>query len=157
MKELQNWLTDFLNEIGACAGTVHVCEGGGLRLAAATNIPEVVQQAVLWVPSGKGMAGLALERGQPVTTCNLKDDRSGSVRPGARAVNAQAAVAMPIRSGEGVIVAVVGAAFAEERDIGEKELHELAHHASSLSSIQSAGSTGPNAPPPGPVQAAGSE
>jgi L-methionine (R)-S-oxide reductase len=138
-KELQNWLTHFLNEIDACAGTVHVRNGEGLRLAAAENIPDAVQQVVLWVPSGKGMAGIALEQGEPVTTCNLRDDRSGSVRPGAKAVNAQAAVAMPVRNHEGVIIAVVGAAFAEERDIGEAELQKLAHQAASLLSTRSLG------------------
>jgi L-methionine (R)-S-oxide reductase len=137
MKEkLQNWLTDFLQEIGACAGTVHICEGDGLRLAAAKNIPDIVQRAVLWVPSGKGMAGLALERGEAVKTCNLRDDKCGSVRPGARAVNAQAAVAMPVRNHMGVIVAVVGAAFAAEKVIGENELQELEYQARSLPSIQ---------------------
>jgi L-methionine (R)-S-oxide reductase len=130
-EQLQVWLGDFLTEIGAVAGTLHLCEDGGLRLAAAVHIPEVVRQTVAWVPSGKGMAGLALERGEPVTTCNLSDDRSGNVRPGAKAVNAQAAVAMPIRSGEGVIVAVLGAAFAEEREIGESELAALAQRAHS--------------------------
>jgi hypothetical protein len=78
------------------------------------------------------MAGLALERGEPVTTCNLSDDRSGNVRPGAKAVNAQAAVALPIRSRQGPIIAVVGAAFAEERDIGESELRDLEDRAASL-------------------------
>src|ERR1035441_8664825 len=122
---LQDWLGGFLGEIGAIAGTVPLCEDGGLRLAAAINIPEAVRQIVAWVPSGKGMAGLALERGAPVTTCNLRDDRSGNVRPGAKAVNAQAAVALPIRSRDGPIVAVVGAAFADEREIGESELRDL--------------------------------
>ena len=138
MGELQTWLSDFLNDIGACAGTVHVRESDGLRLRAAKNIPDVVQQAVDWVPCGKGMAGLALERAQPVTTCNLKDDHSGSVRPGAKAVNAQAAVAMPVRNHEGAIVAVVGAAFAEARDIGENELQELALRAGSLTQLAAA-------------------
>lgn len=132
MNQLQTWLSDFLNDVGACAGTVHVCEGDGLRLRAAKNIPDAVQRVVDWVPCGKGMAGLALERGRPVTTCNLQDDSSGSVRPGAKAVNAQAAVAMPVRNGEGAIIAVVGAAFADARDIGESELQELALRASSL-------------------------
>ena len=129
---LQDWLGGFLGEIGAIAGTVHLCEDGGLRLAAAVNIPEAVRQVVAWVPSGKGMAGLALERGAPVTTCNLSDDRSGNVRPGAKAVNAQAAVALPIRNRKGPIVAVVGAAFAEEREIGESELRDLEDRGCSL-------------------------
>jgi L-methionine (R)-S-oxide reductase len=136
--QLEKWLTEFLSEIDACAGTVHVLEAGGLRLAAAKNIPDVVQQTVRWVPSGKGMAGLALERGQPVSTCNLKNDSSGVVRPGAKAVDAQAAVAMPVRNQDGAIVAVVGAAFAAEMDIGGNELRELLHRARSLPSVLSA-------------------
>src|SRR5215471_17176184 len=90
------WLVDFLKRNGGSSGTVHVYRDGGLRLVAAINIPEKVQQIVAWVPSGKGMAGLALERNKPVQTCNLKDDRSGDVRPGAKAVDAQAAVALPL-------------------------------------------------------------
>src|SRR5437867_537692 len=98
---LQMWLSDWLTAIGAVAGTIHVHERGGLRLAGAVNIPEKVQLVVAWVPSGKGMAGLALERNEPIQTCNLQDDRSGDVRPGAKAVNAQAAVALPLRNHTG--------------------------------------------------------
>ena len=94
---LQSWLGTLLEEAGAVAGTVHLHENGGLGLAAAVNIPARLQEVVAWVPSGKGMAGLALERGEPVQTCNLQADRSGAVNPGAKAVNAQAAVAMPVR------------------------------------------------------------
>ena len=78
------------------------------------------------------MAGLALERGEPVQTCNLQEDRSGAVKLGAKAVNAQAAIAMPVRNEGGEIVAVVGAAFAGERDIQGHELDRLQPAAASL-------------------------
>ena len=81
------------------------------------NIPPKVIEVVSWVPSGKGMAGLALQRGESIQTCNPKEDRSGAVKPGAKAVNAQAAIALPVRNPSGEIVAVVGAAFADEREI----------------------------------------
>jgi len=129
---VQAWLAGFLGRADAAAGTVHLHTGGGLRLAAAVNIPLPVQQAVEWVPSGKGMAGLALERGEPVQTCNLQEDRSGAVKPGARAVHAQAAVAMPVRDGGGTIVAVVGAAWMAQREIEGPELERLRTAASSL-------------------------
>ena len=122
---LQQWLQDWLHEIGAVAGSMHIHENGGLRLAAAVNIPQRVQDVVAWVPSGKGMAGLALERNQPIQTCNLQDDQSGAVRPGAKAVDARAAVALPLHGGSGEIVAVVGAAFAEEGEISESELQRI--------------------------------
>jgi hypothetical protein len=123
--ETDTWLSNLLTHVGAVAGTVHVREGDGLRLMSAVNIPEFVKQTVEFVPSGKGMAGIALHSGQPVQTCNLKDDTSGNVRPGAKAVSARAAVAMPVRDGSGHIVAVVGVAFNEERELPEQEISDL--------------------------------
>ena len=129
---VQNWLSDYVAEVAAVAGTVHMTENGGLRLAAAVNIPEKVQEVVAWVPSGKGMAGLALERGEAIQTCNLQEDRSGAVKPGAKAVNAQAAVAFPVRGRDGVIVAVIGVAFDDEREIPSDELDRLTASAATM-------------------------
>ena len=132
---LDAWLSRYLADAGGVAGTVHLHENGGLRLAAGVNIPPPLREAVAWVPSGKGMAGLALERGEVVQTCNLKDDTSGSVRPGAAAVNARAAFAMPVRDPNGAIFAVVGVAFMHDREIGADELKRLALEAESLSAF----------------------
>lgn len=122
---LEQWLAEFLREQGAVAGTVHLRSGDELELAAAINIPDVVIQAVTRVPRGKGMAGLALSRNQPVSTCNLQDDTSGDVRPGARAVDAKAAVALPVADDSGSVRAVVGIAFSENRRLSEQELAHL--------------------------------
>lgn len=130
--DLHRWLADFLTRYNACAGTIHLFENGGLRLATAINIPPPVQQIVAWVPYGKGMAGLALERKEPVHTCNLKEDKSGNVKPGAKAVDAQAAVAIPVLDAAGAVAAVVGIAFQEERDITGAELQEFVGAASTL-------------------------
>lgn len=132
---LQKWLSKYMMDFSAIAGTVHLHENGGLRLAAAVNIPNKVQEAVAWVPSGKGMAGLALERGEAIQTCNLQEDRSGAVKPGAKAVNAQAAVALPVRDHDGRIVAVVGVAFADEREILGEELDRLKVAAASFVAV----------------------
>jgi L-methionine (R)-S-oxide reductase len=129
---LERWLQNFVTERKGVAGTVHLFENGGLRLASAVNIPPSVQQAVAWVPSGKGMAGLALERRKPIQTCNLKEDNSGNVRPGAKAVNAQAAVALPISHGSAGVRAVIGIAFAQEHEFTQAELDELTAAASTV-------------------------
>jgi hypothetical protein len=123
--ETDIWLSNLLTHVGGVAGTVHVREGDGLRLMSAVNIPEFVKQTVEFVPNGKGMAGIALHSGQPVQTCNLQEDNSGNVRPGAKAVGARAAIAMPVRDGSGHIVAVVGVAFREERELPEQEISDL--------------------------------
>jgi len=131
----QAWLAAFLNEAGAVAGTVHFHQKGGLVLAASQNIPEKVQQIVAWVPLGKGMAGLALERGEPVQTCNLQEDRTGAVKPGAKAVDARAAIALPVRDQSGAVVAVVGAAFSDDREISGVELERLQGASASLAKL----------------------
>lgn len=130
--ELNEWLSDFLIRNGGTSGTVHLFEDGGLRLAAAVNIPEKVQQIVAWVPWGKGMAGLALERGVPIQTCNLKEDESGAVKPGAKAVDAKAAVAIPVKDQTSAVRAVVGIAFPDERQFSDSDLAALSGSAASI-------------------------
>jgi len=131
-RELDVWLENFLAQHGATSGTIHRFRDGGLRLAAAVNIPPPVQQLVAWVPSGKGMAGLALERREPILTCNLKEDRTGNVKPGAKAVDARAAVAIPVADAAGNVRVVVGIDFLEERDFTPADLERLQRSASTL-------------------------
>lgn len=130
-----DWLANMVTKVHGVAGTVHVVEGDGLRLLSAVNIPPPVQEAVEYVPRGKGMAGIALHSGEPVQTCNLVADDTGSVRQGAKAVSAKAAVAMPVRDPRGTIVAVVGIAFAEEREIPAQEVQALMEDAASVVTI----------------------
>lgn len=116
------WLKAFLAEHGGIAGTVHLLEGDVLKLATHVNIPPPVVKVTGTIPRGKGMAGLAWERDEVVATCNLKSDSSGDVRPGAKAVDAQAALAIPVRASGGELRAVVGIAFMGERNFSEQEL-----------------------------------
>src|SRR6266581_9559523 len=92
----QTFLESLLDQLGGVAGTVHEQRGGDLYLTAAHNIPPPVVAIVAHVPHGKGMAGLAQVKREPVQTCNLQTDETGSIKPGARAVDAQAAIALPI-------------------------------------------------------------
>lgn len=119
------FLEALIKQHGAVAGTVHVMGDGVLQLSASVNIPPKVVELTQTIPRGKGMAGLAWERGAPVQTCNLKDDSSGDVRPGAKAVNAKAAVAIPITGDDDAVLAVVGLAFMFERDLEEDEIAKM--------------------------------
>jgi hypothetical protein len=71
------------------------------------------------------MAGLAWQRERPVQTCNLKTDDTGDVRPGAKAVNAQAALAIPVRDKTRAVRAVVGIAFLGEREFTDAEVSAI--------------------------------
>jgi hypothetical protein len=130
--DIEIWLQKFIGEHGGIAGTVHRRREDSLELVAAVNIPEPVRRVTAVVPRGKGMAGLALERNAPVTTCNLQTDSSGDVRPGARAVAALAAAALPVHDAAGSVRAVVGIAFRDERELPEGVLVGLARAAATL-------------------------
>ncbi len=129
---LETWLKTFVGAHGGVAGTVHEREGDTLLLRAAFIIPPPVVKATEAIPKGKGMAGLAWERNQSVATCNIKTDATGDVRPGAKAVDAQAALAIPVRGADGEVRAVVGIAFLGERDFPEAELTEFETLAAAL-------------------------
>ncbi len=134
---LETWLKAFLAREGGIAGTVHTLRGDTLKLCAAVNIPPPVVSATETIPKGKGMAGLAWERNRSVAVCNLKTDGSGDVRPGAKAVDAQAALAIPVRDGAGAVCAVVGIAFLGEREFAEDELSRFEAQAAALPQLES--------------------
>ncbi len=126
------WLKSFLSTHGGIAGTVHLLQGDLLKLASSVNIPPPVVKLTETIPKGKGMAGLAWERDEVVASCNLKTDDSGDVRPGAKAVDAQAAIAIPVRAEAGGLRAVVGIAFMGERNFTDQELQAFEAAAASL-------------------------
>ena len=128
----QQWLESVVAQLGAIAGTVHVKRGEDLYLTAAHNIPPHVVAIVAHVPHGKGLAGVAQVKKQPVQTCNLQTDETGNIKPGAKAVDAQAAIALPVLSEVGAVRAVVGIAWNKEGEIGQDEEKALMKLAAAL-------------------------
>jgi L-methionine (R)-S-oxide reductase len=128
----QQWLEAFIKDLDAFAGTVHVQRGDDLYLTAAHNIPPPVVQIVAHVPHGKGMAGVAQVKKAPVQTCNLQTDASGTIKPGAKAVDAQAAVALPVLDADGNVRAVVGVAWRREGEIGADQEQAMMEAAARL-------------------------
>ena len=128
----QDWLESFIAEQGGIAGTIHVQRGEDLYLTAAHNIPPNVIAIVARVPHGKGMAGVAQVKKEPVQTCNLQTDENGNVKPGAKAVDAQAAIALPVLDEAGAVRAVVGIAWSSEGEIGPAEEQALMKVAATL-------------------------
>jgi L-methionine (R)-S-oxide reductase len=129
---LTAWLRGFLGRHTAVAGTVHLVRGDHLSLVAAVNIPPKVLEITAQIPLGKGMAGLAWQHDKPIQTCDLQADTSGQVRPGAKAVDAKAAVALPVHDSGGVVRAVVGLAWMDERELAADVLAAIARDAAAL-------------------------
>jgi L-methionine (R)-S-oxide reductase len=119
-------LRDALSAADCKTGTLHVFEraSGALKLMAHVGLPAPVAKIVESVPVGKGMAGVAAERRQPVQTCNLQTDNSRDIRPGAKAVPVQASIALPILT-DGQLRGVLGLAKAEAHQWSETEIQAL--------------------------------
>ena len=97
----------------------------GLRLMASRDIPPAVLDLIQVIPVGKGMAGVAVQSGQPVTTCNLQtDDAGGVIRQGARESGARGAVAVPLLRGDAAVGAL-GVATRAQRDFTRAEIDAL--------------------------------
>jgi hypothetical protein len=78
------------------------------------------------------MAGLAQVTRAPVQTCNLQTDNGSTVKPGAKAVNARAGIAVPVFSTGGDVLAVVGAAWMQEGEIAPERAEVILQAASLL-------------------------
>ncbi len=119
-------LARIVRDFAADSGTVHFLgEDGLLHLAAVTDgMPEPVLAIIRTIPVGKGMAGLAVERAEPVNACNIQTDTSGDVRPGAKATGLSGSIVVPIFAGE-TVVGALGVANRSERTFTDSEIAAL--------------------------------
>ena len=109
--ELQSILDDLLQAFQCSAGSIHLlAKSGFLELAAHRGLPDVVIPKIKTIPIGKGMAGIAAERREPVQVCNLQTDTSGVVRPGARDTKMEGSIAAPMIGTDGVLKGTLGIA-----------------------------------------------
>ncbi len=126
-------LARIVADFAADSGTIHFLgDDGHLHLAAVTaGMPAPVLATIQRIPVGKGMAGLAVERREPVNACNIQTDTSGDVRPGALATALAGAIVVPIFKGEEVIGAL-GIANRRERTFADEEVAGLMRAARQL-------------------------
>jgi L-methionine (R)-S-oxide reductase len=125
MASLDEILEATIRQLNAESGTVHLLdEAGLLRLKASRGIPDVVLNLVRTVPVGKGMAGLAVERAQPVSACNIQTDTTGDVRPGAKKTGMEGAIVVPVMDGD-TPVGALGVANHDERTFTDEEIGVL--------------------------------
>ena len=116
-------LDQVLNHFACTAGTIHSLgpQSQMLHLRARRNIPDELLPRVQKIPVGKGMAGLAAERRQPVQVCNLQTDESGAARPGAKETGMEGCIAVPILAGD-QLVGVLGVAKPTAYEYSETEI-----------------------------------
>lgn len=116
-------LLDIIITHFACpVGTIHRMddETGLLHLVEKRGIPDAILPAIERIPLGKGMAGLAAERREPVTVCNLQTDQSGQAKPAARLTGMEGSIAVPMLTG-GKLCGVLGIAMPSAHEFTELE------------------------------------
>ena len=129
---MQAELEAIIDRFGADTGTIHLIEDGVLILRAHAGVPPVMVQKVAKVPIGKGMAGLAAQRNEPVSSCNIQADQSGDVQAGARQTGVSGAIVVPIRDRGGKTVGALGIGVHREHEYSAVEVARLHEEAARL-------------------------
>lgn len=122
---MQAELEEIIRLFNADTGSIHLLEDGVLILKAQVGLPPHVADIVARVPVGKGMAGLAAERNEPVSSCNIQSDETGNVKSGARATGVNGAIVVPIRGESGEALGALGIGVHHAYDYTEEETARL--------------------------------
>ncbi len=122
----QNVLEVILKEFACQTGTLHqwVDLHQMLEIIAHAGIPDDLRDKVERIPLGKGIAGTAAERMEPVQICNLQTDRSGVAKPAAKKTKVGGSIAVPVEFG-GLLMGTLGIGKMEAYDFTSAEISDL--------------------------------
>lgn len=122
----QQLLVDIIKAFDCTTGTIHILDKGTglLELKAHEGIPPSLLPKMNSIPIGKGMAGIAAERKEPVEMCNLQTDGSGVARPAARETKVEGSIAVPMLL-NGDLFGTLGIAKPVPYDFTEEETNDL--------------------------------
>jgi L-methionine (R)-S-oxide reductase len=123
--EIEEILQEAIEEFDCVAGTLHRAEGDHLHLVAHEGMPDSVLENIQAVPVGKGMAGLAADRREPIQVSNLQTDDSGVSEPRARDTGMEGSVAAPVITPDGTLTGAIGVAKPEAYEFTSEECDQL--------------------------------
>ncbi len=132
----QRVLSTILSCFDCTTGTIHFLEPHTtlLKLEAHQGIPEFLIPKLSEIPIGKGMAGIAAERRQPVEMCNLQTDDSGVARPAAKETKVEGSIAVPMML-DGVLYGTLGVAKPIPYNFNEEEVVNLLNIGAEISKL----------------------
>lgn len=124
-----NWqvvLDGIISCFDCTTGTIHFLDEATsiLKLQAHRGIPSFLIPKIAEIPIGKGMAGIAAERQEPVEICNLQTDDSGVARPAAKETKVEGSIAVPLLL-NGTLYGTFGIAKPVAYDFTKEEISEL--------------------------------
>ena len=84
-------------DFNGSTGTLHRLDPADnlLKLVVQRGVPEQLMPMIAIIPIGKGIAGAAAERLEPVELCNLQADLGGVAKEEARKTNVKGSLAVP--------------------------------------------------------------
>src|SRR5262249_35125766 len=97
-----------------------ISETQELDLVAHRGVPAPLLERVRLIPMGKGMAGQAALKREPVTVCNLQTDQSGAAKPAAKQAGAEGSLTVPILV-DGELRGTLGIALPHAHDFTDEE------------------------------------
>lgn len=132
--DVGRWLGEVLESFGCQTGTLHKSDGEGfLDLVTHVGVPEFLLPKITRIPIGKGIAGAAAERREPVELCNLQQDLGGVARPDARETKVSGSLAVPVFSPDGArVLGTLGIGMQAPHDFSEEEKFRLSGIASEV-------------------------
>jgi putative methionine-R-sulfoxide reductase with GAF domain len=121
------WLGELLSSFACQTGSLHRADGEFLDLVAQVGVPDFLLPKISRIPFGKGIAGAAAERREPVELCNLQQDLGGVARPDARQTQVSGSLAVPVFSPDGgQVLGTLGIGMTEPHDFTDDEKSRLA-------------------------------
>jgi putative methionine-R-sulfoxide reductase with GAF domain len=119
-------LSAAVTEFQGTTGTIHRLDPvtGMLTLVAHQGIPPQIMPIIQTIPVGKGIAGVAAQRREPVELCNLQVDLGGVAKEGARATNVQGSLAVPCLDGD-QLCGTLGVGLSVPHDFTKEEMDHL--------------------------------
>jgi L-methionine (R)-S-oxide reductase len=132
-RDWSSFLGDTLAQFGCVTGTLHRHDpaDGLLKLIAHVGIPAAIMPMIAAIPMGKGIAGAAAERREPVELCNLQTDTSGVAKPEAKQTQVQGSLAVPVLHGD-TLCGTLGIGKREAYDFTAEEKARLLDIARSI-------------------------
>lgn len=131
-------LGSILDGFGCQTGTIHraSADGGTLHLVCQIGVPEPLLDKISVIPFGKGIAGAAAERREPVSLCNLQQDLGGVAKPDARQTGVSGSLAVPVFAAESDrILGTLGIGMFRPHDFSDEETQRLQGHARDIAEL----------------------
>lgn len=130
-------LGGILAEFGCQTGTLHrtMPDGKTLELVCQIGVPDFLLDKISVIPFGKGIAGAAAERREPVELCNLQQDLGGVAKPDARKTGVSGSLAVPVVSAESdQVIGTLGIGMIEPHEFSLEEKSRLEEFAREIAS-----------------------